>query len=92
MTREKVFKVKELGLQAVRQVSNCGPIFGNDIYISDNCDKNTKSLSNFGQMYETPEDIEFGEDSARTYLAGSFTFKVEEIEVYSFVNFYNLII
>jgi len=57
--------------------------FGNDhsIYISDNSNLNTASYSNLGGSFKHPE-FEYNSNEARTFLAGSFNFQVEEIEVY----------
>lgn len=55
---------------------------GKDIHISDNCNSNKNSHSNFGHTYQSPEGIEYESADAKSYLAGGFNFKVEEIEVY----------
>ena len=63
--------------------SSYGATFGNDhaIYISDNSNLNSVSYSNLGGSFKHPE-FEYNSNEARTFLAGSFNFKVEEIEVY----------
>eukprot|EP01091_Cochliopodium_minus_P005578 TRINITY_DN15484_c0_g1_i1.p1 TRINITY_DN15484_c0_g1~~TRINITY_DN15484_c0_g1_i1.p1 ORF type:complete len:384 (-),score=79.88 TRINITY_DN15484_c0_g1_i1:71-1222(-) len=63
--------------------SNYGPTFGggNDIYISDNCNSNSNSYSNLGHSYSgCPHKFESVE--AKTFLCGSYKFRVDEIEVY----------
>ena len=60
-----------------------GPIFGigNDIIIYDSSNMNTASISSLGKTYIHPE-YPYGSVRARTILAGSFNFKVQEIEVF----------
>ena len=60
-----------------------GPIFGsgNDIIISDSSNTNTNSCSNLGKTYIHP-DYPHGSDKAKTILAGSLNFQVQEIEVF----------
>ena len=50
---------------------------GHDLYIADQANVNTSSYSNLGNIYELPA----GKDN--TWLAGSYQFKVLEIEVFS---------
>ena len=45
----------------------CG--FG-DIVIYDHCNINEKSYSNLGTSYQLPQDINFGTEQAKNYLAG----------------------
>lgn len=56
-----------------------GPIIGggHDIYISNDCNLNTSSGSNFGHSY-SKEEIQ----DPKTYLAGANNFTVKRIEVY----------
>jgi hypothetical protein len=59
-----------------------GPCFGNDdIKISDKCNKNQESLVDLCSSYEH-DDLEFGSKETKSFLAGSFNFRVKEIEVY----------
>jgi hypothetical protein len=60
-------------------------LFGgrNDILISDQCNKSTNSFSNLGHTYELPTGLTFGSDAAQSFLAGSYHFQVEEIEVFT---------
>lgn len=50
---------------------------GHDIFIYDQANTNNSSASNLGTTYEIPQ----GKDN--TWLAGSYNFKVLEIEVYT---------
>ena len=54
---------------------------GCDIYISDRCNENCESGSNFGGSYQLPFGLEFGTKKARGYLAGMENFVVSEYEV-----------
>ena len=60
-----------------------GPVFGigNDIFINDNCNTNTGSSSNLGYTYTHPE-YSYVSDKAKTILAGTLSFQVQEIEVF----------
>lgn len=62
---------------------NFGPKFGAgpDICISDNSNSNTSSFSNLGSTFKHPE-FSFGTKKAKTILAGSYEFQVDEIEVF----------
>ena len=64
--------------------SNYMACFGHDIVIYSSCDQNENSFSNFGDAYQIPEgmDHEDEDDELPKYMAGSFGFKVEEIEVF----------
>ena len=61
-----------------------GPTFGggHNLYISDNCHVNTKSYSNLGYYYKAPTGYIYGTDQARSLLAGTIKFKVDEYEVF----------
>ena len=56
---------------------------GHDIYISDNCNFNKMSGSNYGYTYKLPSGIKYFSKEAKGYLAGSKNFKVIDIETYS---------
>ncbi len=59
-----------------------GPTFGAyDFYIADKSNTNTNSYSNLGHSFTHP-DYFYGSNEARSFLAGSFSFKVDEIEVF----------
>jgi hypothetical protein len=60
----------------------CGPIFGGyDISIANNANKTMNSYSNLGHTYLHPQYLE-GTSEAETFLAGSYQFQLDEIEVY----------
>lgn len=73
---------------------NRGPVFGNDLFISNKANSNTESYSNLGYNYKysgyTSAYNQYTYNSYNNpsynndqYLAGSRTFQVEEIEVYA---------
>ena len=63
--------------------SSYGPSFGggNDIYIEDNANSTTDNYSHLGSSYKHPQYAQ-GTNEAETFLAGSFRFQLDEIEVY----------
>ena len=62
--------------------ANYGPVFGRDLIISDNSNRNVLSSSHIGHSYEhllyTCESNE-----AKTFLAGSHMFQTSQIEVFT---------
>jgi hypothetical protein len=68
---------------AIRCNSDYGPTFGggHDIYVANNANTGMNSVSNLGRTYRHPQ-YEEGTDEAKTLLAGSFQFQLDEIEVY----------
>lgn len=70
----------------------CGPIFGgrirtdyDDIHISDNSNISNENYSNFSFSYHR-QYYGCGSCEEQSILAGSFNFKVENIEVYKLLN------
>jgi len=63
--------------------SSYGPSFGSgcDIRIADNANTTMNSRSNLGSTYSHPQ-YAFETDEAETFLAGTFEFQLDEIEVY----------
>lgn len=57
-------------------------LFGGDIAIVENCDKSNNNRSNLGSTYSLPDNIKYGSTEAKSYLAGSETFRIEEMEIY----------
>ena len=64
--------------------SNYGPTFGwgSDLSIFSNANTNTNSYSNLGQSYQPPAGSSYGSDTAKSHLAGSYTFQLVDYEVY----------
>lgn len=54
---------------------------GHDLHIANGCNNGTGSYSNLGYSFATT-NIVYGQNEAKNYLAGSYNFKVKEIEVY----------
>ena len=62
--------------------SSMGPIFGwSDIAIANNANTSMESCSYLGCSYKHPQYAQ-GTDEAKSFLAGSFQFLLDEIEVY----------
>jgi hypothetical protein len=61
--------------------SEWGPTFGPDIYIANNANTTKNSYSKLGSSYKHPQ-YSCGTNEARTFLAGSHYFQLDEIEVY----------
>ena len=60
-----------------------GPIFGHDnITIKSQSNQNEGSWSDLGDTYKHP-NYAYKSNEAQSFLAGSYEFKVSEIEVYS---------
>ena len=53
--------------------------------IWNNCNDNNNSLSDLGLSYEAPNGYTHGSNESRSYLAGSYNFFVDEIEVFRIV-------
>ena len=71
-------------IYAIYNNPSYGPTFGggHDIYISTDCNMNSNSYSNFGYCYKAIDTTQYGTQSAQSYLAGAYNFKVVEYEVY----------
>jgi hypothetical protein len=67
--------------RAIFCAAGCGPCFGCDscdIYVSDNCNANTRSRSSgFGRTYANDTGL-----NGPTFFSGSESFQVKEIEVF----------
>ena len=61
--------------------SACGPSFGKDIHVANNSNTTIGCYSKFGITYSHPQ-YEYRAMKAQTFLAGSFNFHLDEIEVY----------
>jgi hypothetical protein len=61
--------------------SEYGPTFGGDIHIANNANTTMESYSSLGWTYKQPQ-YEEETNEAKTFLAGSFKFQLDEIEVY----------
>ena len=61
--------------------SVCGPTFGDDIVIENNANTTMDSYSYLGYSYKHPQ-YAWRTNEADTFLAGSFKFQLDEIEIY----------
>jgi hypothetical protein len=61
--------------------SEFGPTIGLDICIVNNANTTMNSCSNLGYCYKHPQ-YTFGTNEAKTFLAESHQFQLDEIEVY----------
>jgi len=61
--------------------SSFGPIFGEDICIANNANTTMDSCSDLGSVYRHPQYAK-GTNEAKSFLAGSYEFQLDEIEVY----------
>lgn len=64
---------------------NDGPCFGTDLVLKDNCNVNSSSFSNLGSTYALPEGTTYRSARARSHLAGTNKFQVEEYEVFKVI-------
>ena len=55
---------------------------GHDIRLYNDCNNNTSSFCHLGHTFEVPEGFTHNTDPAKNYMAGSYNFKVKEIEVF----------
>lgn len=83
---EKPFKADVTPAKSNRAIycdANNGPSFGSglDIYISNNSNAGAENYSNFSLSYVHP-DYAYGSTQAKSILAGSYNFKVSDIEVF----------
>ena len=77
-------KYSNNGRYAIYTRANYGPTFGggHDIYISNNANAGTSSSSNFAHTYQPPSGYSYGSTKVRNLLAGSYSFKPNEIETF----------
>ena len=62
----------------------CGPTFGNghDIYIASYASSNTDSYTSLGHTYSPPSGHSHSSSFTQSFLAGSYTFQPDEVEVF----------
>ena len=72
------------GERAVYSWSGRGPTFGggHDLHIADNCHTNTNSYSKLGHTYQLPAGYTYNTPQAWSLLAGSYSFKCDDYEVF----------
>ena len=69
---------------SVYHCSSYGPTFGagHDIYISSYASYSSSSYSNLDYTYSPPSGYYYGSNFVQTFLAGSYSFTPDEIEVF----------
>ena len=69
--------------QAIFGNYDFGPSFGggHDIHVANKANKTMASYSNLGKSYKHPQ-YAYRSNEAETFLAGSYQFRLDEIEVY----------
>ncbi|KAL9963142.1 hypothetical protein ACROYT_G032317 [Oculina patagonica] len=69
---------------SIYSCSSYGPTFGggHDIYIDSYASSSTSSYTNLGEEYSPPPGYSFGSSFARSFLAGSYNFQPDEVEVF----------
>ena len=69
---------------SIYSCSSYGPTFGggHDIKIASYASSNSYSYSNLGYTYSPPSSYGFLSSFARSFLAGSYAFKPDEVEVF----------
>ena len=69
---------------SIYSCSSYGLTFGNghDIYIANNAASNTNSYSDLGHTYSPPAGYSYTSSFSRSFLAGSYYFRPDEVEVF----------
>ncbi|XP_022777479.1 uncharacterized protein LOC111318886 [Stylophora pistillata] len=75
------------GSHNVYSMYNCndrGPSFGNghDLHIASYASSNTKSYPYLGNTYSPPSGHSYGSSFTKSFLAGSYKFQPDEVEVF----------
>ncbi len=83
----KIYQTGQYSYRKSHSISTCssyGPIFGggNDFLIADYASSSTSSYSNFGYTYGPPSGYSYGSSFAGSFLAGSYNFQPDEVEVF----------
>ena len=64
--------------RAIIRWSGSGPVFGDDIYIVDNANSNSRSYAHLDMAYPPPAAVQ----DQYTILAGTVSFSPDEVEVF----------
>ncbi|XP_078373592.1 uncharacterized protein LOC144657158 [Oculina patagonica] len=80
-------KLYQTGVQnkrySIYSCTNDGPTFGNsDLYIAENASSSNRSVSNLGSTYGPPTGYDYKSSFARSFLAGSYYFSPDEVEIF----------
>jgi hypothetical protein len=71
----------EVNLSLVGLLRSVWIVFGHDVFIGNNANTTSSSYSNLGKSYKHPQ-YAYRSNEAETFLAGSYQFRLDEIEVY----------
>ncbi|XP_022777435.1 uncharacterized protein LOC111318833 [Stylophora pistillata] len=71
-------------IHSILSCSSYGSTFGagNDLYIASYASSNTNSFSNLGYTYSPPSGHSYATSFTRSFLAGSYHFQPDEVEVF----------
>jgi len=83
----KLHQTGKSSYQRSHSIASCpsyGPTFGrgHDIYIANNAASSTNSNSNLGHTYSPPAGYSYGSSFTQSFLAGSYNFQPDEVEVF----------
>ncbi|XP_031570080.1 uncharacterized protein LOC116304478 [Actinia tenebrosa] len=69
---------------AIYGINSYGPTFGggHDLHISNYASSNTNSYTNLGHTYRTPQICSYGSGTCRSFMAGTYNFCPNDIEVF----------
>ena len=69
---------------SIHSCSSSGPAFGggHDISIKNHASSNTNSYTNLGYTFSPPSGHSYGSSFTESFLAGSYTFQPNEVEVF----------
>ena len=72
------------GGHSINGCSSYGPTFGggHDVSVKNHASSNTNSYSNLGYTYSPPSGHSYGSSFTQSFLAGSYTFQPDEVEVF----------
>jgi len=83
----KLHQTGKSSYQRRHSIASCpsyGPTFGHghDIVIVNNAASSTNSNSNLGDTYSPPAGYSYGSSFTQSFLAGSYNFRPDEVEVF----------
>ena len=73
---------------AIYHFHKFGPRFGGDpadLHIHNDCNNNSESYCLLGRTYKLPNGMQYNTDESKSYLPGSYYFKVIEYEVFKVI-------
>ncbi|RMX50978.1 hypothetical protein pdam_00024496 [Pocillopora damicornis] len=72
------------GGHSINGCSSYGPTFGggHDVSVKNHASSNTNSYSNLGYTYSPPSGHSYLQSFTKSFLAGSYNFQPDEVEVF----------